>query len=165
MRRSKFFRNAAAFLFFGAIFCGTFAYAGPPIEGEWDTTEGVMKIETLSGGNAWASYGEDGGRIIARLEGSRLSGHWIENTSDRPCGELMDGSRYWGAVQFEFTPEVSVFEGFWGYCQANPTSPWKGKRLGQASAPERLVIPWLWIAVVSAALFALFIFLRTWKKA
>ncbi len=165
MCRIKFFSKAAVFLFFGAIFFGVLAYADLPIEGEWDTTEGPMKVETLPGGNVRASYGEDGGRILARLEGARLSGRWIENTSDRPCGEPMDGSRYWGTVQFEFTPEASAFEGFWGYCQANPASPWKGKRLGGPPTQARRPIPWILIlGVLFAAAVAAFIFLKTRKK-
>lgn len=147
--------------------CGQSAFAEVSIEGPWDTSEGPMTIERLAGNAVRAAYGADQGRIVGQLEDSKLSGQWIERFSDRRCASEVDGSAYWGWVQFDFTVDGSSFEGRWGYCEnASPVLPWSGRRPADyiAKKPARMPgMTWMFVLAGLCAII-LFLWIKTRKK-
>lgn len=58
-------------------------------------------------------------RIIGRVEGNKVIGHWVRDMSMTRCATEMDGSAYWGRVELDPQASGKVFGGF-GYCDAPP---------------------------------------------
>ena len=95
-----------------------------PILGLWDTTFGEM--EFLSDGTG--TYTSDNGRLQFSLDGTVLTGYWIEDSSSQDCGVLLDGSVHWGQIEFTFDPSFTSFTGLWGYCTGTLPYSWDGTR-------------------------------------
>lgn len=111
----------------------TCAY-GAGIGGTWKTSYGQMTFPDVLSGSVEAPYTEDGGRIIGTINGTVLSGHWIENGSAHKCQSPKDGSYYWGRVTYTFNQDFSEFSGTWGYCSNAPTKKWTGRLISTAGS-------------------------------
>lgn len=72
-----------------------------------------------------------GGLFLFR-KGRTLTGHWVQEDSDRPCAQTyyFPGGRTqsWGSVEFQFDEHANNWTGAWSYCDAEPTSAWNGAR-------------------------------------
>ena len=107
--------------------------------GVWKTSYGDIyfpRHESSEVRGAFWSYPEsngkaDNGRIVATIDGNKLSGYWIEDSGTRPCDFERDGSLYWGPVRFEGNHDFSVISGAWGACENEPEgddAAWVGNR-------------------------------------
>ena len=101
------------------------------IAGSWKSTEGVVTL-VQQGSAVRGSYSQDNGAIMGQLQGNILNGYWIESKSSKRCARTLNGSFYWGRIQWRFSGDQ--FYGFWGYCEAQPGNKWNGKRIGGTSA-------------------------------
>ena len=98
------------------------------VGGRWSSTFGVIHFPNSSGGDLRASYTSGGGRIIGKLNGRRLTGIWVQNSSGRRCNTARDGSYHWGRMEFTFNQKLNEFNGVWGYCEDRPAAAWAGKK-------------------------------------
>jgi len=98
------------------------------IGGLWSSNFGDIRFPNISGGSLRAPYTNAGGRIIGGLNGRRLTGIWVQNTSPKRCNPARDGSYHWGRMEFTFNQKLNEFNGIWGYCEDLPTAEWKGKK-------------------------------------
>jgi hypothetical protein len=74
-----------------------------------------------------STYTNDSGRMFYEINGNVLSGFWVEGSSAQGCGSEMDGSVYWGRIEFTFNDDFTEFTGLWSYCDAEPTQSWNGR--------------------------------------
>jgi hypothetical protein len=98
----------------------------PSPTGNWDTTEGAMRLTQVGPAIVRGTYTQDNGRIDGTMQGGILTGFWAEDGSDRQCATTRLNSRYWGRVRWTFARDR--FTGTWGYCDDPPTRPWNGTR-------------------------------------
>ncbi|MCX6243866.1 MAG: OmpA family protein [Bacteroidetes bacterium] len=99
------------------------------VVGIWDTDWGELHIyrygETIAG---W--YTDDGGEIVGKLTDEHtIEGKWVENGSDRVCGENVYDRNHWGRIIMKFNEAFTELSVKWGYCSDEPTKvDWNGKR-------------------------------------
>jgi len=107
--------------------------------GVWKTSYGDVYFPKYEGNEvrgAFWSYPEsngkaDNGRILATVDGSTLTGYWVEDSGDSPCESMRDGSFNWGPVHFEANEDFGVISGAWGFCEQQPEGDdagWVGVR-------------------------------------
>jgi hypothetical protein len=72
------------------------------------------------------NYPEDRGEITGTMSNNILTGYWIEDASGQRCTTPKNGRYFWGRVRAVF--EANRFTGTWGYCEAEPMTPWSGTR-------------------------------------
>jgi hypothetical protein len=139
----------ALLLAFGLLSCtwdgpddataGGAAESAQSFAGVWKTSYGDVYFPKYEGNRvrgAFWSYPDsngkaDNGRIIAEIDGSTLSGYWIEDSGNTPCESERDGSYNWGRVNFEANEDFSVISGAWGFCEQQPEGDdagWVGTR-------------------------------------
>ena len=68
------------------------------------------------------------GLINGTLRGNRLSGYWIQQTSQTRCAEQKFETFFWGRLEFSFDSD-DVFSGRWGYCEGMVQRQWNGSKL------------------------------------
>lgn len=93
----------------------------------WNTTYGDMTLRA-EGDRVVGSYSIEDGTIVGQFNGSTLVGMWVEPSSARSCSTTVDGSKYWGRIEFTFNEDYSGFSGRWNYCDADPSRSWTGSR-------------------------------------
>ncbi len=102
------------------------------ISGEWRMNNARMDLVHLDGETyEGKSKSNSGGSSLVRgqLEGQRFEGIYIVPIGQKACGREIDGSLYWGQVEWEFDAEFKRFSGHWTYCEeARPSGIWSGKR-------------------------------------
>ncbi|MCF7943622.1 MAG: hypothetical protein K9L21_04245 [Spirochaetia bacterium] len=90
-----------------------------------------------SGRTITGTYDYRNGRVEGILNGTILTGKWYQDNGE-------------GKIRFVFSPDFSSFEGLWSYNEAEPDSPWNGKRtstgggIGSQDRPQiqqRLLLP------------------------
>ena len=97
-------------------------------QGQWSTSEGQMNL-SQSNNIVQGKYNQDNGRIKGKLDGTTLTGYWIENSSAQQCSQPMNGSFYWGLITFTMSPDGKSFQGKWNYCNNQPHISWTGTKL------------------------------------
>ena len=108
---------------------GSGSRGGGGVSGAWDTSEGRMLFTGKRSGLI-ATYDSDDGRIVGRLTGSGISGHWVERQSNRRCDTAINGSYYWGRFEAGFNSARNRFEASWSYCNENfSAETWTGRRV------------------------------------
>jgi hypothetical protein len=90
--------------------------------GVWQSDYGEITFGLTS-----STYTNDSGRMFYEINGNVLSGFWVEGSSAQGCASEMDGSVYWGRIEFTFNDEFTEFTGLWSYCDAEPTAAWNGR--------------------------------------
>jgi hypothetical protein len=96
------------------------------VGGDWDTEWGAL-ILTQEGPDVTGSYPSyDGGRVIGVMADMVFTGHWLQNESSQSCGQVRDGTAYWGRLILTFDNEGTAFAGRWSYCDAEPSGTWDG---------------------------------------
>lgn len=101
------------------------------IIGIWDSSEGLMQLQT-SGADVVGEYGGGNGKIVGAFsQPDEFNGYWIQRSSSRACATEKDASQYWGRIQLRFeSVKRNDFSGYWSYCDADPTNAgWDGSRL------------------------------------
>lgn len=88
-----------------------------PMESRWTSDYGPLVLAVADDGSVSGSYPEHEGRIIAVLDpnGAAISGHWLQESSERPCSNEREGTPAWGRVWFEFAGSDRIL-GVWAYC-------------------------------------------------
>jgi hypothetical protein len=107
------------------------------ISGKWyapkftSDTEGIIYLTDESEGIIKGHYhASDDGRIVrGHLSKKILTAFWIENVSTTKCFTTKDGSRYWGKIKIVFDEDFKKFDGWWSYCDKEPTNHFIGKKL------------------------------------
>jgi hypothetical protein len=118
---------------------GAVAKSVKSFAGVWKTSYGDVYFPKYDGNRvrgAFWSYPDsngkaDNGRIIAVIDGTTLTGHWIEDSGNTPCEYERDGSYNWGPVHFEANEDFRVISGAWGFCEQQPEgndAGWVGTR-------------------------------------
>lgn len=92
------------------------------INGKWTTNWGELHLykygKTISG---W--YNNDGGEIVGTLiDDHTIEGKWVENGSEKNCGEFVYDRNHWGKLIIKFNADFTEFSAKWGYCTENPTN-------------------------------------------
>lgn len=105
----------------------------PPVAtgfaGDWQTSEGLMRLKASGQGKVSGTYTTDQGRVFLDVQGRQARGIWVERDSDRRCAEPRDGSRHWGWIAIKLDETGQRFSGNWGYCEEkNVAGPWTGTR-------------------------------------
>lgn len=104
------------------------------VAGRWSSDFGTLKIwsnnqaNELTGVYINTKTGQMDGLINGTLNGSRLSGYWIQQTSQTRCAEQKFETFFWGRLEFSFDSE-DVFSGRWGYCDDMVQRQWNGSKL------------------------------------
>jgi hypothetical protein len=99
-----------------------------PIESSWNVgglTSGVMVLRQ-SGTTISGNYPEDRGEIVGTKIENILTGYWIEDASGQRCTTPKNDRYFWGRIRVVFNG--NRFSGTWGYCEAEPMTPWSGTR-------------------------------------
>ena len=99
--------------------------------GGWSTSEGDMNLNQ-NGAHVTGTYGSDNGRIDGQVQGGRVTGYWGEDGSAQQCATQRLGTYFWGRFEWVLAADGKTFEGRWSYCDAEPGSPWTGRRTGPA---------------------------------
>ncbi len=95
------------------------------ITGTWNSSEGMLQLRQ-TGNSVSGSYPASGGRISGTISNGTLSGYWIQTRAQRQCSSSVEGSSYWGTIQWVFSG--NDFVGKWGYCNDAPNQNWAGSR-------------------------------------
>jgi len=109
----------------------------PAVPLVFDTNWGRMTLRPLPGGGYEGEYETDEGRVRLRPAGKdgTYAGMWSETDADRRCAEARDGRHHWGWVRLRFEPDMSGFDGEWGYCEeAEAAGGWHGTRVTSKKA-------------------------------
>ena len=101
------------------------AAAAGNISGNWNSSEGLVQLRQ-TGNSVSGSYPASGGRISGTISNGTLSGYWIQTKAQRQCSSAVEGSPYWGIIQWVFSG--NGFVGKWGYCNDAPSQNWSGSR-------------------------------------
>ena len=99
-----------------------------PLVSSWNLgglSTGVMVLRR-SGTAITGNYPEDRGEIAGTMSDNILTGYWIEDASGQRCATAKNGRYFWGRIRAMF--EENRFSGTWGYCEAEPMTPWSGTR-------------------------------------
>lgn len=101
--------------------------AGQGATGVYQSDFGVLMLQQ-NGPSVTGTYEHAGGRVEGVLIGRTLTGWWYQTNGK-------------GRLTFVFSEDFSSFAGKWSYENAEPSSPWNGKRSGSLIAPPNLVQP------------------------
>ena len=108
----------------------------PPFDGVaglWISDFGTLKFwsnrqaDEVSGVYINTKTDQMDGLINATLDGNILTGYWIQQNSQRRCGEQKFETFFWGRLEFSFDSE-DVFSGQWGYCDEMVQYEWNGSK-------------------------------------
>jgi len=92
-----------------------------------------MVLKEAGNNRVVGSYTSDGGQVQLTKEGFNLEGYWGEGSSRKDCGVTKQinqiNTRYWGQLVLEFDKNLLSYTGRYGFCNANPTYTWSGKRI------------------------------------
>jgi len=99
---------------------------GISISGSWTSSEGGSLAIQQTDTEIQATFPVKNGRIMGKLNGNTMAGYWVQDSSGRRCSYQKDNSFYWGKIVLNFTPRS--FSGYWGYCEDEPRSGWRGVR-------------------------------------
>ena len=68
------------------------------------------------------------GRLVGRYIDDRFEGYWVQDGGSARCQGTVDGSPYYGRVEFKDKPGTDdEFIGKWSYCDRVPSYDWVGK--------------------------------------
>ena len=91
------------------------------------TSQGLLHSDASGKGIRaafWAysdSHGvTDNARIIGKVTGRVLEGHWVQDSGEHTCDYERDGSAHWGMVRFEANEDFTELRGVYGYCENPP---------------------------------------------
>jgi hypothetical protein len=98
--------------------------------GVWDTSMGSFSTMTLKQRKAHitGAFTFKDGRIAGEVSARRLVGYWAQSSSNQQCDKPKLGTRYWGRVVMEQSPDGKTVSGAWGYCGQDPTSSFTAAR-------------------------------------
>lgn len=138
--------SRVALILFSSI---SYVWACSAPTNDWQSSEGNIAFPATPQTSFYARYTQDKGRILARLQGQTLTGYWVETDSAHNCASKVDGSSFWGRIEFFFDAKFQRFSGKWSYCDDIPRHAWSGRRKGPlngdcgspAAAPPSLPIP------------------------
>lgn len=97
------------------------------VAGIYDTDFGELTIQQ-NGSEVSGKYTHADGRIEGTLNGNTLTGRWYQNNGK-------------GRFIFIFDPAYTSFAGKWSYEDAEPSSPWNGKRKSGTSSSSQPTLP------------------------
>ena len=104
------------------------------VDGHWISDFGAIKFwsnrqaNEMSGVYINTKTDQIDGLINGTLDGSILSGYWIQQNSQKRCGEQKFETLFWGRLEFSFDSE-HAFSGRWGYCDEIVQREWNGSKL------------------------------------
>lgn len=106
------------------------------LTGKWlapaftSANNGEINLQKIASQYYQGNYNaSDDARIVrGELSGHSLTAYWVENGSRQKCSSRMDNSEYWGRLTLQFDAEFQRFDGWWSYCDNNPTRPFNGVR-------------------------------------
>ena len=113
-----------------ALFAGAAVQAqdGPDISGKWtETSWGVVDLKVTDrkdaqgvvvGKDVAGTYTSSKGKVSGDLQGSELTGYWMQPQSSVACKTKQGGTAYWGRLRLTF--QGDKFTGHWGYCEEVP---------------------------------------------
>lgn len=121
----------AALLAAAVTACGGGSEPTIDISGQWSTDYGKATFAVdgnqVTGPYDWGA----GSRFVGELDGSVLTGYWLQTSSIAECEEERDGTRYYGRIHFAFTEDA--FIGTFSYCEGDPVGDsdgsWNGERI------------------------------------
>ena len=97
-----------------------------------DSLGGKLYVEVDEAGRLEGFYerGATFGEVYGRVEGTTLTGFWMENGSPMTCENERHGAATWGRLKWAFSDE-SGFVGVFNYCGAEPVEAkaWTGTRV------------------------------------
>lgn|GEM_PF-2542361 len=92
------------------------------VAGIFDTDFGELTLQQ-NGISVTGTYTHQNGRVEGTLNGNTFAGWWYQSNGK-------------GRVVFVFDSGASSFTGKWSYNDAEPSSPWNGKRKAGTTAPS-----------------------------
>jgi hypothetical protein len=116
-----------------AITVGAFA-ADPAIrkKGEPATFVGSSfgnLVTTIGDEDAVAGTFDKGGKLLVKgnMNNPTYVGLWTADSAPKECDTEREGSAYWGKVTFDMSDAGRTYTGKWGYCDAEPDTPFQAK--------------------------------------
>jgi len=81
-----------------------------------DASNGPLRV-MITGGHITGRYNAaDNGRLYLDEQQGIITGYWVENASDQPCGAKYQGSSHWGRIKVKLNQSGDKYIGSWGYC-------------------------------------------------
>jgi len=104
-------------ILFILLFAGTQFLHGKQVTGKYETNFGELTLIHMDS-KVTGTYSHENGRVEGSIIGTTMTGWWYQNNGK-------------GRFIFKFASDFSSFDGLYGYDDAEPSTSWDGKRIGE----------------------------------